>query len=133
MKNTIQLITPHPDDTRDEALNVLELPNDADPSAVTLRDVDRINLHFPKFTDGRAYSQAYLLRRRLGFAGDIRATGDVLVDQLLQMQRSGFSSALLRADQNLFHAQRQLAHFANFYQGDAMQAQPVFAPEEASA
>jgi uncharacterized protein (DUF934 family) len=133
MKNTIQLITTHPDDIRDDALNVLELPNDADPSAVTLRDVDRINLHFPKFTDGRAYSQAYLLRRRLGFTGDIRATGDVLIDQLLQMQRSGFSSAVLRADQNLFHAQRQLAHFANFYQGDATQAQPQFAPEAVRA
>jgi uncharacterized protein (DUF934 family) len=129
MKNRIQLITPHPDDTRDEALNIVELPTDADPSALTLQGVDRINLHFPKFTDGRAYSQAYLLRRRLGFAGDIRATGDVLIDQLLQMQRSGFSSAVLRSDQNLFHAQRQLAHFANFYQGDATQAQPVFAPE----
>jgi uncharacterized protein (DUF934 family) len=55
------------------------------------------------------------------------------VDQLLQMQRSGFSSALLRADQNLFHAERQLAHFAHFYQGDAYHAQPVFAPEEVSA
>jgi uncharacterized protein (DUF934 family) len=133
MKNTIQLITPHPDDTRDEALNIVELPNDADPSAVSLQGVDRIDLHFPKFTDGRAYSQAYLLRRRLGFGGDIRANGDVLVDQLLQMQRSGFSSAVLRADQNLFHAERQLAHFANFYQGDATQTQPVFAPEEVSA
>ena len=100
---------------------------------MNLQDVDRIHLHFPKFTDGRAYSQAYLLRRRLGFTGDIRATGDVLVDQLLQMQRSGFSSALLRADQNLFHAQRQLAHFANFYQGDATKAQPQFAAEEATA
>lgn len=133
MKNAIQLITPHPDDIRDESLNVVELPNDADPSAVSLQGVDRIDLHFPKFTDGRAYSQAYLLRRRLGFGGDIRATGDVLVDQLLQMQRSGFSSAVLRADQNLFHAERQLAHFANFYQGDATQTQPVFAPEEVSA
>jgi uncharacterized protein (DUF934 family) len=133
MKDTIQLITPHPDDTRDDALNVLELPNDADPAAVNLQGFDRINLHFPKFTDGRAYSQAYLLRRRLGFGGDIRATGDVLIDQLLQMQRSGFSSAVLRSDQNLFHAQRQLAHFANFYQGDATQAQPVFAPEGAPA
>jgi uncharacterized protein (DUF934 family) len=133
MKNSIQLITPHPDDTRDEALNIVELPNDADPSALNLQGLDRIDLHFPKFTDGRAYSQAYLLRRRLGYTGDIRATGDVLVDQLLQMQRSGFSSALLRADQNLFHAERQLAHFAHFYQGDANHAQPVFAPEEVSA
>jgi uncharacterized protein (DUF934 family) len=41
-----------------------------------------VELHFPKFTDGRAYSQAFLLRRRLGFSGEIRAIGDVLVDQL---------------------------------------------------
>ena len=47
-------------------------------------------------TDGRAFSQAWLIRRRLRFAGDIRATGDVLVDQLVQMQRSGFSSAVLK-------------------------------------
>jgi uncharacterized protein (DUF934 family) len=133
MKNTIQLIAASTINERDEALNVLELQNDADPATLSLQGVDRIHLHFPKFTDGRAYSQAYLLRRRLGFTGDIRATGDVLVDQLLQMQRSGFSSAMLRADQNLFHAQRQLAHFANFYQGDATQAQPVFAPEGAPA
>ena len=66
---------------------VLHLPNDADPLAieVNLKDIERIDLHFPKFTDGRAYSQAFLLRRRLGFTGDIRATGDVLIDQLVQM------------------------------------------------
>jgi uncharacterized protein (DUF934 family) len=133
MKPAIQLIASYPDHKRDEELSVLKLSNDADPLALTLQGVDRIHLHFPKFTDGRAYSQAYLLRRRLGFTGDIRATGDVLVDQLLQMQRSGFSSAVLRTDQNLFHAQRQLAHFANFYQGDATKAQPMFATEEASA
>jgi uncharacterized protein (DUF934 family) len=133
MTNTIKLIAVNTIDARAIALNVLELANEANPASISLQGVDRIHLHFPKFTDGRAYSQAYLLRRRLGFAGDIRATGDVLVDQLLQMQRSGFSSAVLRADQNLFHAQRQLAHFANFYQGDAMQVQPLFAAEEATA
>ena len=133
MTHTIQLIASKTIDKRAEAINVLEISNDSDPAEVNLQDVDRIHLYFPKFTDGRAYSQAYLLRRRLGFTGDIRATGDVLVDQLLQMQRSGFSSAVLRADQNLFHAQRQLAHVANFYQGDAVQAQPLFAAEETTA
>ena len=63
---------------------------------MSLDGVERIDLHFPKFTDGRAFSQAFLLRRRLGFQGDIRATGDVLIDQLVQMQRTGFSSAVLR-------------------------------------
>ena len=64
--------------------------------------VQLVVLNFPKFTDGRAYSQAFVLRRR-GFDGDLRATGDVLVDQLLPMQRSGFSSAVLRADQDPQH------------------------------
>jgi len=100
---------------------------------VNLAGVDRIDLHFPKFTDGRAYSQAYLLRRRLGFTGDLRATGDVLVDEVLQMQRSGFTSAVLRADQNLAHAQAQLTRFASFYQGDAAHPQPLFKTEGASA
>jgi uncharacterized protein (DUF934 family) len=114
-----------------ELLNVVQLANDADPLSVALEGVERIELHFPKFTDGRAFSQAYLLRRRLGFEGDIRATGDVLIDQLLQMQRSGFSSAVLRADQDAGHAQRQLDRYSRFYQGDAVNVHPRF--KEAAA
>jgi uncharacterized protein (DUF934 family) len=107
--------------------NVLAVPNDADPRALSLHGVSRIDLHFPKFTDGRAYSQAFLLRRRLGFKGEIRATGDVLVDQLVQMERTGFDSAVLRADQNLAVAQAQFARFIAFYQGDAVTVAPAFA------
>lgn len=106
--------------------NVLKLANDADPLAVSLDGVERVELDFPKFTDGRAFSQAYLLRRRLGFKGDIRGTGHVLIDQLLQMQRCGFSSAVLRADQDSAHAQRQLDRYSRFYQGDAVNVQPRF-------
>lgn len=106
---------------------VLTVPNDADPRTLNLAGVQRVDLHFPAFTDGRAYSQAYLLRRRLGFQGDIRATGDVLADQLPLMARSGFTEALLRADQDLASAQRQLSRFPEYYQGDAVQPQPRFA------
>jgi uncharacterized protein (DUF934 family) len=109
-----------------ELVNVLRLANDADPLAVSLDGVERIELHFPKFSDGRAFSQAFLLRRRLGFQGDIRATGDVLIDQLVQMQRTGFSSAVLRADQDVAHAQRQFDRYQQFYQGDVLNAQPRF-------
>lgn len=107
---------------------VLQLPNDADPLAieVCLADIERIDLNFPKFTDGRAYSQAFLLRRRLGFKGDIRATGDVLIDQLVQMERTGFSSAVLREGVDASDAQRQFDRFASFYQGDAVQTAPIF-------
>ena len=106
--------------------STLTLPNDADPRAVSLDGITRVDLHFPKFTDGRAYSQAFLLRRRLGFTGEIRATGDVLIDQLVQLQRSGFDVAVLREDQDMAHAQRQFDRFGAFYQGDAVDVAPHF-------
>lgn len=49
-------------------------------------------LEFPKFSDGRAYSQARLLRGRLGYHGELRATGGVLQDQIAFMLRCGFDS-----------------------------------------
>ena len=110
--------------------NVIELANDADPLLLTLAGVDRIDLSFPKFTDGRAFSQAFLLRRRLDFKGEIRATGDVLVDQLAQMERSGFDVAVLRADQDMDVARRVLADYPGYgvgkYQGDAVDIRPHF-------
>ena len=54
--------------------------------------LDLVALHFPKFSDGRAYSQARLLRGRLGFGGELRATGNVLQDQLPFMLRCGFDA-----------------------------------------
>jgi len=128
---TIKLVAESQGGTTATGQKVLGIANTEDPRQCDLAGVTRIDLHFPKFTDGRAYSQAFLLRRRLGFAGDIRATGDVLIDQLVQMQRSGFSEAVLRADQNPDYAQAQLARFAGFYQGDAVTVQPAFARKAA--
>lgn len=110
-----------------ENVNVLAVANDADVLELSLEGVQRIELNFPKFTDGRAFSQAYLLRRRRGFAGDIRATGDVLVDQLVQMHRTGFSSAVLKEGKDAADAQRQFERYAAFYQADAVVQQPLFA------
>ena len=56
------------------------------------RSLRLVVLHFPKFTDGRAYSQARLLRERLGYTGELRATGSVLQDQLPFLLRCGFDS-----------------------------------------
>jgi len=99
--------------------------------SLPLQGVERIDLNFPKFTDGRAFSQAFLLRRRRQFKGEIRATGDVLIDQLAQMERSGFDVAVLRADQDMAVAQRVLASYPGYlqgtYQGDAVHVEPHFA------
>lgn len=111
--------------------DALQISNDADPLAMqdAITQAPIVTLHFPKFTDGRAYSQAMLIRQRLGFKGDLRATGDVLVDQLQLMQRTGFSSVVLRDDQSKEVAQRMLALFQEFYQGD-VQTPPRFAVKE---
>jgi uncharacterized protein (DUF934 family) len=113
-------------DAESQATETLALANDADPRDAHLAGVTTVLLNFPSFSDGRAFSQAFLLRRRLSFAGEIRATGDVLIDQLQQMQRSGFTQAVLRADQNLAAGERQLARYPAFYQGDAVTPQPHF-------
>ena len=112
------------------AANTLVVANTEDPRTLKLEGVTRIDLHFPKFTDGRAYTQAFYLRRRVGYTGEIRATGDVLIDQLVQMERQGFSVAVLRADQNIDFAQKQFDRYRAFYQGDAVTAKPVFSRED---
>ena len=108
----------------------LKIANSDDPREVSLAGVESIELTFPKFNDGRAFSQAFLLSRRLGFKGEIVATGDVLIDQLAQMQRSGFTTAVLRDDQPIDVAQRVLAAYPGFdvgaYQGDAVHVSPHF-------
>jgi uncharacterized protein (DUF934 family) len=85
-----------------------------------------VAIQFPKWTDGRAYSQARLLRARLRFAGEVRATGEVLVDMLPLLHRSGVDAVLMRADQSLDSAQRALRFFAGHYQGDVHETRPAF-------
>ena len=75
----MQLINQQDQSPDGTATGVLQLPNDAELHDLALDGVTRIDLHFPKFSDGRAFSQAVMLRRRLGFSGELRATGDVLL------------------------------------------------------
>jgi uncharacterized protein (DUF934 family) len=125
MQKTLNILSAEQHEAQAHA-RVLQLTNDVDPLSVSLDGIDRIELNFPKFTDGRAYSQAWLIRRRRKFAGDIRATGDVLIDQLVQMQRSGFSSAVLKEGKDPADALRQFERYAEYYQGDATEPRPHF-------
>jgi uncharacterized protein (DUF934 family) len=94
----------------------LRLPNDV-AVAKLAGDLDRfalVVLNFPRFTDGRAYSQARLLRGRLGFKGELRADGDVLRDQLLFMRRCGFDAFAVGERalfENWLHAFREIDVF----------------------
>ncbi len=73
-------------------------------------------LQFPKWIDGRAYSQAVLLRGRLRYTGEIIASGDIVADMAPLLHRCGFDSAQLRADQRQETAERALGHFDAHYQ-----------------
>ncbi len=105
------------------------VPNstDIESLAIDLPRLGLVVLHFPKWVDGRAYTQARLLRARWRFAGEVRASGDVLVDMLPLLARTGFSQVQLRADQKLAAAERALGFFAGHYQGDVLQPRPAFA------
>lgn len=85
-----------------------------------------VAVNFPKFTDGRSYSSARLLRERYGYRGEIRAIGDVLFDQLFYMKRCGISAFALRADQNIEKALAGFATFSETYQAAVDQPQPLF-------
>ena len=86
-----------------------------------------IALRFPKWVDGRAYSQAKVLRARYRYTGQIRAIGEVLVDMLPLLQRTGFDAVAMRADQSRDAAERALGFFRGHYQGDALDNRPLFA------
>ena len=107
----------------------LVLANDVAVASIAaeLGRVASIALVFPKWTDGRAYSQARLLRTRHRFAGQIRATGEVIADMMPMLVRCGFDAVQLRADQSQAVAERALSFFAQgHYQADANERLPRF-------
>jgi uncharacterized protein (DUF934 family) len=75
-----------------------------------------VALEFPKFRDGRAYSYARLLRERYGFKGELRAVGDVLLEQLFFMLRTGFDAFELESADPLGDYRTALADFSVWYQ-----------------
>lgn len=102
----------------------VRIPNTADPGAIydAVGDRPLLVVEFPAFGDGRAYSQARLLRQRHGFRGEIRATGAAVVrDQIFGMHRCGINSFALRGDQDAASCLRSLAEFTEAYQpGDGI-------------
>lgn len=85
-----------------------------------------IAVNFPMFTDGRGYSIARLLRERYHYRHELRAIGDVLLDQLFYMKRCGFDTFKVRADKDVSKAQACLAAFGESYQAAFDQREPLF-------
>ncbi len=81
-----------------------------------LSHLDLVALEFPSFRDGRAYSHARVLRQRYSFRGELRATGEVLRDQLLFMVRCGFDAFEMTEDITMDDWRAALAELSVFYQ-----------------
>jgi len=75
-----------------------------------------VALEFPKFRDGRAYSQARLLRETYEFRGELRATGDVLRDQFMFLLRAGFDAFEVKKDADAAVFASEIARHSVFYQ-----------------
>ena len=88
--------------------------------------LELVAIDFPKLTDGRGYSTATLVRTRLQYRGDLRAIGEVLVDQVFMLRRVGFSSLALRGDQPIEVARAALKSYSNVYQNAADGSRPAF-------
>ena len=107
----------------------VRLQNTQSPLALA-NDIDRLSLvvlDFPKFSDGRAFSQARLLRDRLGFTGEIRATGNVLRDQYLFMTRCGIDAVDLPEGTPIEGFLEALGEFSVWYQPAADARVPAMA------
>lgn len=91
-----------------------------------LTQLPLVAVDFPRFTDGRGFSIAYLLRSRLGYRGELRAIGDVLPDQLFYMRRVGFDAFAVRADKDIRKALGLLRPFSDSYQGSWDNPAPAF-------
>jgi uncharacterized protein (DUF934 family) len=75
-----------------------------------------VALVFPTFRDGRAYSQARLLRERHGYGGELRATGQVLRDQFVFMSRAGFDAFEVKKDADADAFAETVKRYSVFYQ-----------------
>ena len=101
----------------------------ADEPAELAADAARlpiVAIQFPKFTDGRGYSSAVLLRTRFGFRGELRAFGDVGRDQLFYLKRSGFDAFSLAPHRDPEAALASLGDFSLRYQGSVDDPVPLF-------
>ena len=102
---------------RTRASGVVINPSD-DIQALTdsLETLELIVINFPKYTDGRGYSQARILRTQMGYAGEIRASGDIRSDQLLFMMRAGINTFNFETIQDEGQIQQALTRYETNYQ-----------------
>jgi len=109
----------------------LEPQDDLSALAQKIRNAARIDVNFPKFSDGRGFSIARLLRERYGYKGELRAVGQVARDHLYYMEQCGFDAFLLREGEDVAEALAAFDDFSEAYQTTVAQPVPLFRRREA--
>jgi uncharacterized protein (DUF934 family) len=104
------------------------LDSDETPDSLAehLSTLSLVAVNFPAFTDGRSYTTATSLRQRYGFEGEIRAIGDVLVDQLFAMKRCGIDAYELNDDTDIDTALAAFNTFSTSYMSTVEESEPLF-------
>jgi uncharacterized protein (DUF934 family) len=105
---------------------VVRLEPADDPASISLEGVARIEVNFPKFSDGRGYSIARLLRERYGYRGELRAVGHITRDLLFYLESCGFDAFELRPGEDPHQALAGFEDFSEAYQASAARPQPLF-------
>ena len=107
---------------------VVRLEPTDDPAAVAdrLAHVARVEVHFPKFGDGRGFSIGRLLRERYGYKGELRAVGHITRDHLFFMESVGFDAFELREGEDPHEALAGFNDFSESYQASPARPQPLF-------
>ena len=96
----------------------VRLRSDESPESIAddLDGISLVALEFPQFRDGRAYTYARMLRERYAFDGEVRAVGEVLMEQLHFMLRTGFDAFEIDSDDPLGQYEAAKADFSVWYQ-----------------
>lgn len=100
-------------------LLLLAPDSEINQESISLKPFSGIAIEFPGFLDGRGYSLARIVREQWHYKEEIRAVGDVLVDQLFYMQRCGFNSFALKEGSNPDDVRKALTTFSVQYQSDS--------------
>lgn len=118
----------HADECKARGIDAVWADSDqlTEPLASHLSALSLVAINFPSFMDGRGFSTGRILRERLGFAGEIRAIGNVIQDQMHYLLRCGFNAFALREGTDLESALASLQDFTEHYQAAVVQDKPLF-------
>jgi uncharacterized protein (DUF934 family) len=104
----------------------LDSDDEAAEAADLVSRLPVIGVNFPVFTDGRGFSIGRIIRERYQFAGELRAIGNFMQDQLLYLKRCGFDAFVVNDAANVDSMAQSLRDFSDFYQAAVDQPTPLF-------